>query len=121
MSLDFPNIFYKNSTRVLEGAEGIKNDLALALQCEKREQLGDPDFGTDLHKARFKTNTSLAAELAIDGVIEAQKFVGNVLFYREDVVIKKTGPGVVDITIDATFSTALNKKELLLISGVEVD
>lgn len=121
MSLAFPNMFYKNSTQVLDGVEGTKNDLALILQCEKREQLGDPDFGVNLHKTKFSTNPSLAKELAVDGVIEAQNFVGNVLFSPDSVTISRTEVGKIDITIEAILSQAVNQRELLIIQGVNVE
>ena len=121
MSLSFPEMFYKNSTKVLEGAEGIKNDLQIMLQIEKREQLGDPEFGVNLHKAKFKVNTSLGRELAVDGIVEAQNYVGNILFNRDDVQVSKPSAGVVDITIRATFSQAVNVRELLGMQGVNVN
>lgn len=121
MALSFPDMFYKNSTKVLEGIEGTKNDLYLMLSCEKREQLGDPDFGVNLHKAKFRTNTALAKELAVDGILEAQNFVGNVLFFRDNVKVTKPSPAKIDITIEAVFSQAVNVRQLLVIEGVEID
>lgn len=120
-SFNFPKIFNKNSTQILEGAEGTKNDLYLILNCEKGEQLGDPDFGVDLHKAKFKTNPTLAKELAIDGVIESQKFINNILFYGDDVTVKKTGTSKIDITLEVVFSQAVNVKELVVLQGVETE
>ena len=121
MALSFPNMFYKNSTQVLEGVEGTKNDLYLMLHCEKGEQLGDPDFGLNLHKAKFKTNTSLAKELVTDSIIEAQNFVGNVLFLREDVQVKRPSPARIEVYINAIFSQVINKRELVVIKDLEVD
>lgn len=120
-SLDFPKIFSKNSTKILEGSESTKNDLYLMLSCEKGEQLGDPDFGVNLHKAKFKVNPTLAKELAIDGIVEAQKFINNILFYGDDVTIKKTGISKIDITIGVIFSQAVNVKELVILQGVETE
>ena len=120
-SLGFPKIFNKNSTIVLEGAEGTKNDLYLILGCEKGEQLGDPDFGVDLHKAKFKVNPTLAKELAIDGIVEAQKFINNVLFYGDNVTVKKSGISKIDITLEVVFSQAINVKELVVLQGVETE
>lgn len=120
-SLGFPKIFNKNSTIILEGAEGTKNDLYLILGCEKGEQLGDPDFGVDLHKAKFKVNPTLAKELAIDGIIEAQKFINNVLFYGDNVTVKKSGISKIDITLEVIFSQAINVKELVVLQGVETE
>lgn len=114
-------MFEKNSVRVLQGAEGTKNDLKIMLQCEKGEQLGDPDFGVDLHKSKFSVNPSLAKELAVDGVIEAQKFIGNVLFFRDNVKVEKTGVAKVDIKIEALFSEAINDKQLVIIEGVDLE
>lgn len=121
MNLAFPDMFEKNSVKVLKGAEGTKNDLGIMLQCEKGEQLGDPDFGVNLHKSKFAINPSLAKELAIDGVVEAQKFIGNVLFFRDNVSIKKTDVAKVDIEIQAVFSEAINNKQLVIIEGVELE
>lgn len=120
-ALSFPDMFYKNSVKVLEGTEGTKNDLSLMLSCEKGEQLGDPDFGVNLHKAKFQSNSSLGQELAVDGVLEAQNFVGNVLFFRDGVTVKKVSAGKVDITIRAIFSSSVNQRELLVIQGVDVE
>lgn len=120
-SLSFPNLFYKNSTSTIEGVEATKQNLSLMLQIEKREQLGDPDFGVKLNQVKFSTNPSLAKELAVDGVVEAQKFVSNVLFYRDNVEIKKTEIAKVDITIEALFSSASNIKDLVIIQGVDID
>lgn len=121
MSLSFPEMFEKNSVKVLEGAEGTKKDLSLMLQCEKGEQLGDPDFGVNLHKSKFAVNLDLAKELAIDGVIEAQKFISNVLFFRDNVKVNKTGVAKIDITVEAVFSEAINDKQLVVIEGVELE
>ena len=121
MNWSFPEIFEKNSVKILEGAEGTKNDLSLMLQCEKGEQLGDPDFGVNLHKSKFAINPSLAKELAVDGIIEAQKFIGNVLFFRDNVKVEKTGTAKVDITVEAIFSEAINNKELVVIQGVDLE
>jgi hypothetical protein len=120
-SLSFPNLFYKNSTSTVEGVEATKQNLKLMLQIEKHEQLGDPDFGVKLNQVKFSTNPSLASELAVDGVIEAQKFVNNVLFYRDNVEVKKTEAAKVDITIEALFSSASNVKDLVIIQGVDID
>ena len=120
-SLSFPDMFYKNSTKTLEGAESTKNNLFLMLQCEKNEQLGDPDFGVNLHKTKFSKNTSLAKELATDGILDSQKFVNNVLFFRDDVSVKKTGAGKIDIEIKAIFSESVNQRELVVIEGVSID
>lgn len=120
-SLAFPNMFYKNSTRVLEGVEGTKNNLSLMLRCEKGEQLGDPDFGVNLHKAKFSRNSALAKELAIDGILDSQKFVSNTLFFRDDVTVERKEAGKIDIKINAVFSEAVNKKELVVVEGVSID
>lgn len=120
-SLGFPDMFYKNSTKVIEGIEGTKNNLNLMLLCEKGEQLGDPDFGVNLHKTKFSKNTSLAKELAIDSILDSQKFVRNVLFFRDDVKVDKTGPGNLDIVINAIFSESVNKKVLVVIEGVNIN
>ena len=120
-SFNFPKIFNKNSTQVLEGPTATKNDLYLILSCEKGEQLGDPDFGVNLHKAKFKVNTSLAKELAIDGIVESQKFINNILFYGNDVKVIKVGPAKLDIEIQVIFSQATNVKELVVLQGVEIE
>ena len=120
-SLAFPNMFYKNSTKVLEGEEGTRNDLNIILHCEKGEQLGDPDFGVNLHKAKFSTSPALAKELAVDGIIEAQKFINNVLFFRDGVKVEKTGISKIDISIEALFSQSVNTKQLVLIQGVDIN
>lgn len=120
-SLSFPEMFYKNSTKVIEDSEAIKNNLALMLQCEKNEQLGDPDFGVNLYKAKFSKNVSLAKELATDGILDSQKFCNNVLFSRDDVTVKKSEAGKIDVSINAIFSKAVNKRELVIIQGVSVD
>lgn len=121
MSLAFPEMFEKNSVKVLNGAEGTKNDLGLMLQCEKGEQLGDPDFGVNLHKSKFSVNPSLAKELAIDGILESQKFISNVLFFRDNVKVTKTGVAKLDIRIEAVFSEAVNDRQLVMIEGVELE
>lgn len=121
MALAFPDMFYKNSVKILEGAEGTKNNLALMLKCEKGEQLGDPEFGTDLHKAKFGVNVSLATQLAIDGVVQAQTYMNNILFFRDDVSIKKSSVTTIDIEIRAIFSSALNVKDLVVIQGVNIE
>lgn len=121
MALGFPEMFFKNSTKVLDGAEGTKNNLSLMLKCEKGEQLGDPDFGVNLHKAKFQSNSSLGQELAIDGILDSQNFVGNVLFFRDDVQVKKVSAGKIDITINAIFSTSINQRELLVVQGVDLE
>jgi hypothetical protein len=120
MGLSFPDMFYKNSVKVLEGTEGVKNDLSIMLQCEKGEQLGDPDFGVNLHKSKFSVNPLLAKELAVDGIIEAQKFIGNILFFRDGVKVKKSGTAKIDIEIEAVFSEAVNDKQLVVIEGVDL-
>ena len=120
-SLSFPEMFFRNSTKVISGKEGTKNNLGLILRCEKGEQLGDPDFGTNLHKAKFSKNLTLAKELAVDGVLDSQKFLGNVIFSRDDVLIKKAEAGKVDIYVNAIFSESVNKRELVVIEGVSVD
>ena len=120
-SFSFPNLFYKNSISLVEGVDATKQNLKLMLGIEKHEQLGDPDFGVKLNQVKFSTNQSLAKELAIDGVVEAQRFVNNTLFYRDNVTIKKTDVAKVDITIEALFSSASNIKDLVIIQGVEVD
>lgn len=106
---------------MVEGVDATKQNLKLMLGIEKHEQLGDPDFGVKLNQVKFSTNPSLAKELAIDGVVEAQRFVNNTLFYRDNVTIKKTDVAKVDITIEALFSSASNVKDLVIIQGVEVD
>ena len=121
MNLAFPEMFEKNSVKVLQGAEGTKNDLKIMLQCEKGEQLGDPDFGVNLHKSKFSVNPALAKELAVDGVIESQKFIGNVLFFRDNVKVEIVDIAKVNITIEAIFSEAINDKQLEIIEGVDLE
>lgn len=120
-SLAFPDMFNRNSTQVLSGSKGTKNNLSLILQCEKREQLGDPDFGTNLFKTKFSKNSTLAKELAIDGILDSKKFVNNVIFGRDNVKVEKVGAGEITVTVEAIFSEAVNKRELVVIEGVSLN
>ena len=46
---------------------------------------------------------------------------GNVLFFRDDVQVKKVSAGKIDITINAIFSTSINQRELLVVQGVDLE
>jgi len=70
-SLDWPEIFSRTKTNLLQDKKAAINNLKLVLGSCKHELLGDPFFGTSLREYFFMPNDVWVKDLVIDTVYEA--------------------------------------------------
>lgn len=98
---NFPNIFKGNSVDIISDKQAVTNQLALLLNSELFELRYDPGYGSNVPLLRFKPDTQLNRDLLIDAIYDAQIFCPNIRFKRDQIEIKKTRPGVLDIYISA--------------------
>ena len=99
---NFPNIFKGNSVDIISDKQAVTNQLALLLNSELFELRYDPGYGSNVPLLRFKPDTQLNRDLLVDAIYDAQIFCPNIRFRRDQIEIKKTRPGVLDIYISAT-------------------
>ena len=90
-SLDWPNIFSRTKTNLLEDKAAALNNLKLVLGSCQQELLGDPYFGTALRQYFFMQNEVWVQDLVIDAVYEAiRRYVPQIIASRKNISVEKS-------------------------------
>lgn len=89
-SLDFPNIFSRTKTNLLQDKEAALSNLKLVLGSCRQELLGDPYFGTALREFFFMQNDIWVQDQVVDAVYEAiKRYVPQIVASRENISMSK--------------------------------
>lgn len=98
-SLDWPNIFSRTKTNLLQDKQAALNNLKLVLGSCKQQLLGDPFFGTQLRNYFFMPNSIWVRDLTIDTIYEAiKRYVPQIVTDRKNISIEQS-QSVLYITI----------------------
>lgn len=91
-SLSFPDMFTSSRTKLFEGREATLSNLKLLLQSFKGNLLGDPYYGTNLHKIIYSNNQQILRDLIIDDIYMAiAEFMPQLRVSRRDIIIYGDG------------------------------
>ena len=89
-SLDFPNIFSRTKTNLLQDKQAALSNLKLVLGSCKHELLGDPLFGTSLKQYFFMPNDIWVKDLVIDTVYETiRRYVPQIIASRKNISVEQ--------------------------------
>jgi len=89
-SLDFPNIFSRTKTNLVQDKQAALSNLKLVLGSCKHELLGDPFFGTALKQYFFMPNDVWVEDLVIDTIYETiRRYVPQIVASRKNISIEK--------------------------------
>lgn len=91
-SLSFPDMFTTTRTKLFSERDATLSNLKLLLLSFKGQLLGDPYFGTNIHKIIYSNNTQILQDLIIDDIYVAiAQFMPQLRVERKDIEI--TGDG----------------------------
>ena len=101
-SLSFPDMFTSSRTKLYDGREATLSNLKLLLQSFKGNLLGDPYYGTNLHKIIYSNNHQILKDLIIDDIYTAiAEFMPQLKVARNNIIIYGDGVNLY-ATINAT-------------------
>lgn len=107
-SLDWPNIFSRTRTNLLQDKQAALNNLKLVLGSCKQELLGDPYFGTNLKQYFFMQNSVWLKDLVIDTIYETiKRYVPQIVADRKNISITQSKT---TLYITVTFQYILDKQ-----------
>ena len=87
-SLAFPNMFTTSRTKLYEDSKATLSNLKLLLLSYKGNLLGDPYYGTNLHKIIYSNNHQILKDLIIDDIYTAiAEFMPQLKVNRDDIVV----------------------------------
>lgn len=91
-SLSFPDMFTSSRTKLYEDRDATMSNLKLLLQSFKGNLLGDPYYGTNLHKIIYSNNQQILRDLIIDDIYMAiAEFMPQLRVARNDISIYGNG------------------------------
>lgn len=103
-TINFPNtvnLFNGNFT-VSEMSNSINQQLGLLLLSSKGELMGDPDFGTNIHRYIFNHNNLITDEIVRNEILSAvKKYLPRIYMDEEDISIE---PSANKVTVILTYS-----------------
>jgi len=120
-SLAFPDMFTTSRTKLYEDREATLSNLKLLLLSFKGNLLGDPYFGTNIHKIIYSNNTQILKDLIVDDIYVAiSQFMPQLRVARKDIDIYGDGKNLY-ATINATnlLNYTTNMYEINLIQTEE--
>ena len=107
-SLDWPNIFSRTKTNLLQDKEAALNNLKLVLGSCQQELLGDPFFGTELKKYFFMPNNIWLEDITKDTIYEAmRRYVPQIVSSRDNISITRDKS---TLYITVTFQYIIDKQ-----------
>lgn len=94
-SIQFPKMFNSSSTNVTTtNLQATMQNLLALLGSEKREFLGDPDFGVAIKRYIFEQNNYVLRDIIIDELFtQISLFIPQVIINRKDISIIQNGNG----------------------------
>lgn len=87
-SLAFPDMFTTSRTKLYEDRQAALSNLKLLLLSYKGNLLGDPYYGTNLHKIIYSNNHQILKDLVIDDIYTAiAEFMPQLRVPRDNIVV----------------------------------
>ncbi len=87
-SLAFPGMFTTSRTKLYEDRQAALSNLKLLLLSYKGNLLGDPYYGTNLHKIIYSNNHQILKDLVIDDIYTAiAEFMPQLRVPRDNIVV----------------------------------
>lgn len=87
-SIAFPEMFTTSRTKIYEDRDATMSNLKLLLLSFKGNLLGDPYYGTNLHKIIYSNNHQILKDLVIDDIYTAiAEFMPQLRVSRNDIRI----------------------------------
>ena len=87
-SLAFPSMFTTSRTKLYEDSKASLSNLKLLLLSYKGNLLGDPYYGTNLHKIIYSNNHQILKDLIIDDIYTAiAEFMPQLRVPRDNIVV----------------------------------
>ncbi len=91
-SLAFPDMFTTSRTKLYKDRDATMNNLKLLLLSFKGNLLGDPYYGTNLHKIIYSNNHQILRDLIIDDIYVAiAEFMPQLKVARENILVYGDG------------------------------
>lgn len=85
-SIQFPDIFNRNSVNLVSDYEATKQNLKLLLYSDKEELFGDPYYGMGFKRYLFSQNDVVLQDLLVDDIYTAIKvFMPQISTNRDDI------------------------------------
>lgn len=115
-SIQFPKMFNSSSTNVTTtNLQATMQNLLALLGSEKREFLGDPDFGVAIKRYIFEQNNYVLRDIIIDELFtQISLFIPQVIINRKDISIIQNGKGkrarleaIIKVTNRLDFTTSM--------------
>ena len=101
-SLSFPDMFTTSRTKLYKDRDATMSNLKLLLLSFKGNLLGDPYYGTNLHKIIYSNNHQILKDLVIDDIYMAiAEFMPQLRVARNDISVYGDGINLY-ATINAT-------------------
>lgn len=118
ISIDFPEMFSSNGTRLVKDKDATMSNLKLLLASWKNSLFGDPYFGTNIKNFIYEQNNIILRDLIIDDIyVSIQQFMPQVYIKREDIKIINDGTNVyVDINCINKLDKEVNTYQINLTS-----
>lgn len=87
-SIAFPEMFTTSRTKLYEDRQAALSNLKLLLLSYKGNLLGDPYYGTNLHKIIYSNNHQILKDLVIDDIYTAiAEFMPQLKVPRDNIVV----------------------------------
>ena len=101
-SIQFPEMFTRTSTNLVEDYDATLQNLKMLLWSEKGELFGDPYYGTGIKKYLYDQNDIVLIDILIDDIYTAiSLFMPQIKVNRNDIKIIRDGKGKISVKITA--------------------
>ena len=101
-SINFPEMFTRTSTNIVEDYDATLQNLKLLVYSEKGELFGDPYYGTGLKRYLYDQNDVVLQDILLDDLFTAIKlFMPQLQFERKDIKLIKDTKGALSIKLQA--------------------
>lgn len=85
-SIDFPEMFGSNGTRLLKDKEATVSNIKLLLGSWKNSLFGDPYFGTKIKNFIYEQNNIVLKDIIIDDIyVSLTQFIPQITLTRKDI------------------------------------
>ena len=117
-SIDFPEMFSSNGTRLLKDNEATISNIKLLLASWKGSLFGDPYFGTKIKNFIYEQNNIVLKDLIIDDIyVSLTQFIPQINVKRTDIELIHNETSVyVNINCINKLDKEVNSYNILLIS-----
>lgn len=107
-------------TRMVEGADAVRQSIMLLLTTMPGERVMRPDYGCPLHRLVFAPNDATTAGLAIHYVRQAvSRWEPRVEIVRLDAGANREDAGRLDVSLEYRVRTTGDQRELAF--GIQID